>query len=232
MAHATDSAAAGEANAAHWDEPAFDLLRGVAAYTRSNVVAALARTIAGHPQARFDIAFNHKQIASKTWARDELHHTLGPRHESIWIVGGWYGVLAAMLFDDPRFEIGHILSIDIDPDVAPVAETFNAKARRDGRFGALTRDMHDLDYHGGARPPSLVINTSCEHIADIGAWLRLVPAGLPLLLQSNDYRQVGEHVACMPSLEAFTAAARLSKLEFSGELRLKRYTRYMLIGRR
>ena len=233
MARATDRATREESGMALWGEPAFDLLRGVAGYTRSQLVGALARTVALHPQARFDIAFNHKQIACKAWARDKLHETLGPRHSCVWIAGGWYGVLAAMLFDDPRFEIGRILSLDIDPQVAPVAETLNAKARDDGRFRALAHDMHDLDYRGGSLPkPSLVINTSCEHIADLGAWLTLLPAGLPVLLQSNNYREEREHISCMPSLAAFAAAAGLSEVMFSGELPLKRYTRFMLIGRR
>jgi hypothetical protein len=233
MVHATDSASTHSANMAPWGEPTFDLLRGIAAYTQNNLVATLASIIAEHPQARFDIAFNHKQVACKAWARDKLYETLGPRHECIWIVGGWYGVLAAMLFDDPRFEIGHIVNIDIDPGVAPIAETLNAKARTEGRFRALTYDMHEVDYGGSMlQKPSLAINTSCEHIADFGAWLALLPAKLPVLLQSNNYREEREHVNCMPSLAAFADAARLSELKFSGELPLKRYARFMLIGRR
>ncbi|MDP9137975.1 MAG: class I SAM-dependent methyltransferase [Pseudomonadota bacterium] len=216
-----------------WSEPAFDLLRGVAGYTQNELVGSLAQTVARHPRARFDIAFNHKQIACKAWARDRLYETLGPRHACIWIAGGWYGVLAAMLFDDPRFEIGLICSLDIDPHVAPIAETLNAKAQADGRFRAATRDMFDLNYRGGELPtPSLVINTSSEHIADLGAWLALLPARQPVLLQSNNNRAEREHINCMPSLDAFAAAAQLCEVLFAGELPLKRYTRYMLIGRR
>jgi hypothetical protein len=233
MAHATDSAAAPGADMTPSSESTFDLLRGVAAYTGSSVVAELARAITEHPSARFDIAFNHKQIASKTWARDKLYETLGPRHECIWIVGGWYGVLAAILLDDARLETGHVLSCDIDPEVAPIASALNRKAQREGRFSALTGDMYDLDYSGStSTKPSLVINTSCEHIADLGAWLRLLPKRMPVLLQSNNYAQEPEHINCMASLEAFTAAAGLSEVMFAGELPLKRYTRFMLIGRR
>ena len=55
------------------------------------------------------------------WARDELSKPSAADSARIWILGGWYGVLAAMLFEDRRFEIGQIDSIDIDPAVAPVA---------------------------------------------------------------------------------------------------------------
>ncbi len=217
---------------APWAEPTFDLLRGVAAYTNSSLIASLARTIARHPEARLDIAFNHKQVACKVWARDKLFETLGPRHECIWIVGGWYGVLAAMLFDDPRLLIDRIVSIDIDPEVAAIAETINATARTEGRFHAVTQDMHSLDYREAPRKPSLVINTSCEHLADFGAWLKLLPGKMPVILQSNNYREQREHIGTMPSLAAFASTACLSEIIFSGELSLRRYTRFMLIGRR
>src|SRR5215475_9686669 len=106
----------------------FDLLRGIAGYTSSPLVAALARTVAAFPDVVLDIAFNHKQVACKMWARDALLAHLGPRFPTVWILGGWYGVLAAILLDDPRFAIGHIRSIDLDPAVAPVASMLNAEA--------------------------------------------------------------------------------------------------------
>ena len=33
----------------------------------------------------------------------------------------------------------------------------------------------------------LIINTSCEHIADLRGWLALLPRGARVMLQSNDY---------------------------------------------
>jgi len=106
---------------------------------------------------------------------------MGGRYESIWILGGWYGVLAAMLFEDPRFTIGAIDSIDIDPVVGAVAATLNRPFAT--RFRAATGDMYALDYRSGH--PDLTVNTSCEHIADVRRWLDLLPAGSRVLLQSN-----------------------------------------------
>ena len=63
-------------------------------------------------------------------------------------------------------------------------------------------------------------------------WVAGLPAGLPLLLQSNDYYREPDHRSCVPSLEAFTAQAGLSELWFAGALPTKNYTRFMLIGRR
>jgi hypothetical protein len=211
---------------ADWRENAFDLTRGIAAYSASPLVAGLARIIAKHPDADIANAFNHKQVACKMWARDSLAALGHGRYGEIWIVGGWYGVLAAMFFEDKRLDIGRIHSIDIDPHVGAIAETLN----RDhlDRFAAMTADMYALDYAG--RRPDLVVNTSCEHIPDLKAWLALLPAGTRVLLQSNDYFSEPTHIACVESLDAFRRQAALSSVEFAGELPQKKYTRFMLIG--
>lgn len=212
--------------AADWREHAFDLTRGIATYCANPLVGGLARIIARHPGADIGNAFNHKQVGCKMWARDKLFESCGGRFENIWIVGGWYGVLAAMFFDDPRFEIAAIASIDMDPEVAGVAKTLNQPWK--DRFQASTQDMYALDYAGGR--PDLVINTSCEHIADLRAWLALLPGGTRVLLQSNDYFSEPTHISCVPSLEDFAKLADLRSLDFSGALPMKKYTRFMLIG--
>jgi hypothetical protein len=210
----------------------FDLLRGVAAYTGSPLVGALAKAVNAHPAAALDIAFNHKQIACKIWARDKLLQHLGGTFDTVWVLGGWYGVMAAILFDDPRYAIGHIQSIDFDKNVLAVAATLNAEALAAGRFSAVPADMYALDYHRAERRPDLVINTSCEHIPDLQGWLALLPEGMPVLLQSNNYATEPSHVNIVRSSRQFAEAAGLSRLVFAGELQLRNYTRFMLIGAR
>ena len=61
-------------------------------------------------------------------------------------------------------------------------------------------------------------------------WLALLPRGARVMLQSNDYFSEPTHINCVPSLEAFIEQARLSTLDFSGSLKMKKYTRFMLIG--
>lgn len=213
-------------SATDWRDSAFDLMRGVAAYSGSPLMAGLARVLGKHPDADLGNAFNHKQIGSKMWARDSLYDALGGRLGKIVLLGGWYGILAGILFDDRRLEIDAIASYDIDPKVGPVAETLN----RDwaDRFSAVTADMYAIDY--AALGADLIVNTSCEHIADLGAWLALLPRGARVMLQSNDYFSEPTHINCVPSLEAFVEQAQLSTLDFSGSLKMKKYTRFMLIG--
>jgi hypothetical protein len=208
----------------------FDLLRGVAKFTGSDLIGALANTIADYPGMPIDNAFNHKQVASKLWARDMLAtHTSG-EFEHIWVMGGWIGILPAMLFDDPRFNVGSISSFDIDPSVGPIAENLNARLAGNSSFKAHTADMYELDY-AGANRPDLVINTSCEHIEDLPKWLALLPKGCRVLLQSNNYVAEPAHVNCVESIDELTRQANLSELSYAGSYELPNYTRFMLIGR-
>ena len=215
-----------KANTIDWHESAFDIIRGLTAYTGSSLVEGLAKVVAKYPDADLGTAFNHKQVGSKIWARDRLFESLGGKFNHIVVLGGWYGVLSAMFFDDNRYEIGLIESVDIDPEVAKVAETLNAGAGE--RFRAVAQDMYGLDYKTSR--PDLVINTSCEHIADLPAWLSLLPRGTKVLLQSNDYFSEPTHINCVASLAAFETMAALREVRFSGELPTKNYTRFMLIG--
>jgi hypothetical protein len=131
-----------------------------------------------------------------------------------------------MLLDDRRFTIDAIDSFDIDPAVEQVARTLNSGFG--DRFRAVTADMYAIDYR--SLKADLVVNTSCEHIADFGAWLGLVPSGTRVLLQSNDYFSEPSHINCVASLEEFQAKAGLSRVDFAGALPMKKYTRFMLIG--
>ncbi|HEV7325830.1 MAG TPA: class I SAM-dependent methyltransferase [Bosea sp. (in: a-proteobacteria)] len=201
--------------------------------TGDTIVADLARLVGKGVPADLSIAFNHKQIASKRWLVDELAKVLPQPDGPVFVLGAWYGVLGAILLADERLTIPHVVSLDIDPGCAPVAEILNHRHVATGRFRAVTADMTGLDFdrtEGGR--PGLVINTSCEHLDDVPGWIASLPFGLPLLLQSNDYFREPDHRSCVPSLDAFKAQAGLSDLWFAGALPTKNYTRFMLIGRR
>lgn len=219
------------------DEFYRDILEGLAIYTGSvfqrDVLAALSR----HDTPAIGRALNKNQIASKMWLAEALLSVAGPAIDRVLILGGWVGVLAAVLLHDPRFTLGSIESLDIDPTCAPVAMALNATHAAAGRFVARTGDMLEVDYaRGGIGTASgvadLVINTSCEHLAEFGRWYQRIPAGQLLVLQSNDYVACAEHVNCVPDVAAFRAQAPMRDLLFAGERRMRRYTRFMLIGRK
>jgi hypothetical protein len=218
------------------DEYYRDILEGMAIYTGSALQRDILDTVTRHDARALGEALNKNQIACKMWLADALLATAGPRFDNVVVLGGWYGVLGAVLLHDRRFAIGRVVSLDIDPGCAEVAESVNATHVRTGQFVARTGDMLDHVYDPPSRaagaPPNLVVNTSCEHLADFGAWYDRVPDGQLLVLQSNDYYACSEHVNCVPDLAAFRAQAPMRETLYAGERTLRRYVRFMLIGRK
>ena len=99
----------------------------------------------------------------------------------------------------------------------------------------MTADMLDYDYAGSANaaePPKLVVNTSCEHLEAFDRWYGRIPDGQLLALQSNDYFACSEHVNCVADLAAFREQAPMRDVLFADEHKLRRYVRFMLIGRK
>lgn len=209
-----------------------DLLRGMAALSGNRIVADIARLYGKGAPPDLSIACNHKQIASKQWLVEALAETMSRPDGPVWVLGAWYGVLGALLLDDVRLDLSEVVSLDIDPSCAGTAETLNHRHVETGRFRAVTADMTTLDFAAMRPKPGLVINTSCEHLPDVPGWLASLPAGLPLLLQSNDYYREPDHRSCVPSLEAFKKQVGLGEIWFAGARPTKNYTRFMLIGRR
>lgn len=209
-----------------------DLLRGMAALSGHRIVADIARLYGKGAPPDLSIACNHKQIASKQWLVEALVETYPKPEGPVWVLGAWYGVLGALLLDDERLAIPEIVSLDIDPTCAPVADTLNHRHVAAGRFRAVTADMTAVDFAAQSPAPGLVINTSCEHLDDVPGWIATLPKRVPLVLQSNDYFREPDHRSCVPSLDAFREQAGLSEVWFSGARPAKNYTRFMLIGRR
>lgn len=217
------------------DERCADILSGLATYFDSAFVADIAATLTRRCEPDLGHALNPNQIASKRWLADALASAAGGRFGTITVLGGWFGVLPAMLLDDRRLAIGRVVSVDIDPRCEAVARSLNATHVKSGRFEAITADMHAIAYappSARGADPDLLVNTSCEHLADFAGWFARVPAGQLVALQSNDYYAIPEHVNCVPDLAAFRAQARLADELYAGERPRKRYRRFMLVGRK
>jgi len=216
------------------DDTCADILSGLAVYFDSPFVADIAAAVSRHREPDLGHALNPNQIASKRWLADALAATTDGRFGTITVLGGWFGVLPAVLLDDRRLAIGRVVSVDLDPRCAEVACALNATHVRAGRFEAITADMHAIAYPPPAAreaAPDLVVNTSCEHVADFGGWFAKLPRGQLVALQSNDYYAIAEHVNCVPDLAAFRAQAPLAEVLYAGEKPRRRYRRFMLIGR-
>ena len=223
-----------------------DILDGLARYLDSAFIADLVETVARHPHPYLGYSLNRKQVTSKLWLIDELYRAAGGRLGTVYVLGGWNGVLSAMLLHDSRIAAERVLSIDMDAGCEAVADTMNATNVASGRFKAVTADMYDVDYRassfecrdgdGAVRrieaAPDTLLNTSCEHLGRFADWYAKVPDGALLALQSNDMFGVDVHLNCVPDLAAFEAQAPMAERLYAGALPLKRYTRFMLIGRK
>jgi hypothetical protein len=213
-----------------------DMLEGLAAWFASPQIADLRTTVSRHPEPDLGTALNRNQVTSKLWLADSLQASAGPAFGTVTVLGGWFGVLGAILLSDRRLAIERVVSVDIDPRCVAVAESLNATHVRAGRFSARTADMRTLDYAPNpatsTSAPDVLVNTSCEHIEGFAAWYARIPADRLLVLQSNDYYAVADHVNCVADLDAFRAQAPLRETLFAGMQPHKKYRRFMLIGRK
>ena len=78
--------------------------------------------------------------------------------------------------------------------------------------------------------PNTIINTSCEQIENFSEWYDLIPNDKLVVLQSNNYYEVEEHVNCVKDIKEFGNMARMTGPLYAGELELPKYKRFMLIG--
>ena len=218
------------------DEYYHDILDGLATYYANPFIADILATVSRFTAPDLGAALNKNQITGKLWLTNELHRAVGGRLGNIYILGGWYGVLAAMLLHDNRFDITGVVCIDRDEHCKPIADSLNRTHISRGKFRAITADLQQLDYEdilvnsNSKTRPDVLINTSCEHLDQFEQWYAKIPSGTLQVLQSNDYYACEEHTNCVPDLETFQQQAPMHELLHAGSLRLKKYTRYMLIG--
>lgn len=189
--------------------------------------------------------FSRGQLESKLWLVRELKKCkvdLG----IVFLCAGWYATLAVMLFES-GIKIDKIRSFDIDDSCKSIAEIFNKKwILEDWKFKPATYNIMDIDYSQFTYTvkrsdettceltdsPDTIINTSCEHIEQFTEWYKKIPQGKLVILQSNNYFEIEDHVNCSKNLKEFSASAPMNQILFEGELELPKYTRFMKIGYR
>ena len=167
------------------------------------------------------------QVHSKEWLVQTLEDFNDSPNNHIVVHGGWNGVLSSLLFNS-NIHAQRITSIDIDPTCEEIAYTINKRYEMQGRFKAITQDMCTYTY---VEPVDIVINTSCEHITQeqYNTWLTNQPNDVLIVLQSNNYFDLEEHIRCVTNLEEFEAQSNIDVV-WNGEYIHPKYKRFMLIG--
>jgi hypothetical protein len=167
------------------------------------------------------------QVHSKQWLIETLEQMQKVYWSNIVIYGGWNGVLASLIFNS-NIKVGKITSVDIDPTCEETANTMNKAYEIEGKFRAVTADM--VDY---IRPADVVINTSCEHITQeqYDQWLDNQSNDAVIVLQSNNYYELDEHVRCVKDIDEFTSQSNIKPF-FRGTHEHPKYKRFMIIGKK
>lgn len=189
--------------------------------------------------------FSRGQLTSKLWLIEELEE-LNLNLGTVFLCAGWYGTLATMLFESD-IKVDKIRSFDIDQHTVDIAEIFNKPWFVDQwKFKALVQNIMDIDYNehqwqywSNANNrmsrlitdiPDTIINTSCEHIENFSEWYSKIPEGKLVILQSNNFFEIKEHVNCSKDAELFSKMSPMKRCLFLGEIQLEKYTRFMKIG--
>lgn len=180
-------------------------------------------------------SFSHGQIQSKVWLCKELEKFVHANIK-IAVLGSWYNLVAFMLLTRNADRYQHILGIDIDPDVKPIADKITDAWRfgQDYKVENITADANAYDLSGY----DLIINCSVEHM-ESNDWFEKLEPGTMVCIQSSDVTIINDDIwMCVnpnKSMEELIAKYPLSKRLYSGEKEIRYsddngYKRFMLIG--
>lgn len=173
------------------------------------------KAIKKFPHRAVDIAqsYDKKQIACKQWLYDELKKLCLPRPKRIYIAGSWYGnILVPYLrkLYDCEFRLR-----DIDEETLKIAKMYNPDIKVD------CVDCTSVEHK------YFVINTSCEHMDPL-----MIKPQSYVILQSNNYREIEDHINCVDSCDELVEQYELSHTYYTGSLDFPTYTRFMVIGKK
>ena len=165
-------------------------------------------------------SLNENQEKSKDWLIEKsIEYFSFFNSPSIVIAAGWYGHLANKL---KEYTKGEIVSFDKDLMCKKIGQRL---------YKDITFTEADVKYYD-IKKFDIVICTSCEHLGQylIDEFLKRRKKGSLVILQSNNYFKIKEHINCHNSLEEFEKSLKLEKILYKGTLKLDKYERYMVIG--
>jgi len=206
----------------------------------------IRRLLDNYPDRIVDVlnSLSENQYSSKDWLIEKLNEY--PHHFkyksldkkiNICLLASWYGLLAYKMIDKFKLkQIANIDCIDFDPKSKSVAKKLWKKIDTDNlKNGKLAyvkfieqdiKDIKDFNY-------PIVICTSCEHLEQkvINDTINKLEQHTLVVLQSNNYKEINEHVNCSDSLEDFANlyVSKLRNIKIYQKDFIK-YKRFMLIG--
>ena len=165
-------------------------------------------------------SLNDNQEKSKDWLieKSKEYFTFFD-NPKVCVAAGWYGSLAYKLKEHIASEI---ITFDKDPQCQVIGEQL---------YKGITFITAEIE-HFNFISYDIVICTSCEHLEQevIDGVLKRVKKGALVILQSNNYFSIKEHINCHNSVEEFEKTLHLEKILYKGSLKLEHCDRYMVIG--
>ena len=206
----------------------------------------IRRLLDNYPDRIVDVlnSLSENQYSSKDWLIEKLNEY--PHHFkyksldkkiNICLLASWYGLLAYKMIEKFKLkQIANIDCIDFDPKSKSVAKKLWKKIDTDNlKNGKLAyvkfieqdiKDIKDFNY-------PIVICTSCEHLEQkaINDTINKLEQHTLVVLQSNNYKEINEHVNCSDNLDDFANlyVSKLRNIKIYQKDFIK-YKRFMLIG--
>jgi len=170
-------------------------------------------------------SLNENQEKSKDWLieKSKQYFTFF-NNPSVVVAAGWYGHLANKI-NDNIYTTGEIVSFDKDPQCKKIGQKLY-KDVKDVTFATAEIEYFNFKNY------DIVICTSCEHLEQyiIDDFLKRRKKGSLVILQSNNYFSIEEHINCHNSVIEFEKTLKLEKILYRGTLKLNKFDRYMVIG--
>ena len=206
----------------------------------------IRRLLDNYPDRIVDVlnSLSENQYSSKDWLIEKLNEY--PHHFkyksldkkiNICLLASWYGLLAYKMIDKFKLkQIANIDCIDFDPKSKSVAKKLWKKIDTDNlKNGKLAyvkfieqdiKDIKDFNY-------PIVICPSCEHLEQkvINDTINKLEQHTLVVLQSNNYKEINEHVNCSDNLDDFANlyVSKLRNIKIYQKDFVK-YKRFMIIG--
>ena len=214
-----------------------------------NTVEIIKKLIKDYPNRVVDVlnSLGERQQLSKDWLVEKLNLYKHPFRNklkndkvSITILCSWYGLLAYKLIENFKVKkIERIHCVDFDPKAKRIASKLYRKIDNENlKNGVLTlikhweRDIKDMP-EKDLKNCEIVINTSCEHLNQqtIYDTIDKTERGTLIVLQSNNYNEIQEHINTVKDLQEFVSQyqSRLINIEMY-EKDFLEYKRFMIIG--
>lgn len=146
------------------------------------------------------------------------------KSDKIYVIGGWYGLLSALLAEVTHAEI---FSIDIDPFCEQYGKQIfngnNFHFKNESLMQVMIEGLEDVD---------VIISTSCEHFEaeELKQLITMKPDDTIIALQSNDYVEHSSHINTHPTLDSFINSLDIDVI-YQNETTFDMYKRYTVIGK-